>query len=69
MNISLEILSTDSAVTRNIKRAFNTLTDDEFLSRYNCTKQTYYRRVKRYSDPYMNSPLAKFGKWLLNRRK
>jgi hypothetical protein len=64
-NIKLEILSTDSNVTKNVKRAFNRLSDAEFLYQYGCSKRTYYKRVKKYSDPYMKAPLARLGKWLL----
>ena len=41
-NKKLEILSADS----NVKRAFNRLSDTEFLYRYDRSKHTYYKRVK-----------------------
>lgn len=64
-NKKLEILFTDSNVTKNVKRAFNRLSDTEFLYRYGCSKHTYYKRVKKFGDPYMKAPLARLGKWLL----
>lgn len=45
-NKKLEILSTDSNVTKNVKRAFNRLSDTEFLYHYDRSKHTYYKRVK-----------------------
>lgn len=64
-NKNLEILATDSNVTKNAKRAFNKLSDMEFFYHYSCSKRTYYKRVKKYGDPFMKAPLAKLGKWLL----
>ena len=59
----------DSSITKRVKRDYNTLSDDEFMGKYQCSKKTYAKRVARYSDPYMKSPLAKVGKALnkLNR--
>lgn len=52
----------DSSVTRKVKRDYNDLGDKEFASRYHVDKNTYRKRVNRYGDPYMHSPLAKIGK-------
>lgn len=64
-NRKLNILCTDSNVTKTVKRAYNTLSDEEFLRRYKVHKGTYYDRVKRYGDPYVKAPLARIGKILL----
>ena len=60
----MEINKNDSAVTKKVKKDYNTLTEKEFFYKYSSTKKVYERRVKKYGDPYMNSPLAKIGKWL-----
>lgn len=52
----------DSSVTRKVKRDYNDLSDKEFSSRYHVDKNTYRKRVNKYGDPYMHSPLAKMGK-------
>lgn len=52
----------DSSVTRKVKRDYNDLSDKEFSSRYHVDKNTYRKRVNKYGDPYMHSPLAKIGK-------
>lgn len=54
----------DSATTRRVKKDYNSMTDLEFRSKYQISKETYRKRVNRYGDPYMNSPLAKLGKSL-----
>lgn len=53
---------TDSAVTRKVKEDYNNLSDQEFMNKYSASKDTYEKRVKKYGDPYMNSPMAKFAK-------
>lgn len=63
------IQATDSAVTKKAKRDFNTLSEQEFRKKYATTKEVYARRVKKYGDPYMNSPLAKTGKKLAAKQK
>lgn len=60
----LDILSTDSIVTKRVKLDYNTLTDIGFFRKYSSSKRTYFKRVLKYKDPYMNSPLAKIGKLL-----
>lgn len=55
---------TDSATTRRVKKDYNSMSDLEFRSKYQTSKETYRKRVNRYGDPYMNSPLAKLGKSL-----
>ncbi len=52
----------DSSVTKRVKSDYNNLTDGEFKRKYATTKDTYAKRVEKYGDPYMNSPLAKVGK-------
>ena len=56
--------SADSKTTRRVKSDYNTMSDIEFRRKYQTSKETYRKRVNRYGDPYMNSPLAKAGKKL-----
>lgn len=65
----IDILKTDSIITKIVKHDYNTLTDVLFLRKYKCHKCTYAKRVIKYGDPYMNAPLAKIGKLLLICRK
>lgn len=60
----MRILDSDSYVTRKVKKDWNEMSDLEFLYKYAATKDVYAKRVLRYVDPYMNSPLAKLGKFL-----
>lgn len=62
--MKLKKLDTMSAITKRVIDDFNTLCDKDFMRKYSCTKKTYYKRVKKYGDPYMNAPLAKIGKFL-----
>lgn len=62
--IFAEIPADVSFMTAYTMRSFNIMSALEFFKNFGCTKQTYWRRVKQYGDPYMNSPLAKFGKML-----
>lgn len=64
MPIKLIASISDSAVTKRVKLDFNMLTDQEFLNKYATSKTVYLKRVLKYGDPYMNTPLAKLGKWL-----
>lgn len=50
--VHMESNSSDSAVTKRVKNDFNTLNDQEFMSKYKTSKKTYYKRVKKYGDPY-----------------
>lgn len=54
----------DSKTTRRVKNDYNTLSDAEFMRKYSASKEKYRKRVNRYGDPYMRSPLAKAGKKL-----
>lgn len=54
----------DSETTKKAKRDYNELSDQDFLRKYSTSKSTYAKRVAKYGDPYMNSPLAKLGKKL-----
>lgn len=65
----LTITDNMCAITRKVIKDFNALTDEEFLYKYHCKKSTYYKRVLKYKDPYMNAPLAKFGKFLAKHMK
>lgn len=56
--------SNDSSVTRRVKKDYNELSDKDFKRKYQASKNTYRKRVNKYGDPYMNSPLAKYGKKL-----
>ena len=58
----MDIPDSDSAVTKRVKNDFNTLSNEEFFAKYKASKDTYEKRVKKYGDPYMNSPLAKWAK-------
>jgi hypothetical protein len=62
--MKLEKTNAMCAITKKVVDDFNTLTDKGFFYKYSCSKKTYYKRVKRYGDPYMNAPLAKIGKFL-----
>lgn len=61
---TLNIGSSDSSVTKKVKADYNSLSDSEFSKKYSVTKEVYAKRVQKYGDPYMNSPLAKIGKKL-----
>lgn len=61
--------STDSAVTRRAKAAYNSMSDAEFRRKYSVSKAEYARRVEKYGDPYKNSPMAKLGRRLSRRRR
>lgn len=65
--MKLEIKETMCAVTRKVIQDFNSMSNIEFMRKYQCTKFKYYKRVKLWGDPYMNAPLAKLGKWLAKR--
>ena len=54
----------DSSVTKSVKDDWNNLSDEEFKAKYGGSKDLYAKRVAKYGDPYMNSPLAKIGKAL-----
>lgn len=51
-----------SSTTKKVIDNYNKMSDNEFKSKYQTSKKTYAKRVKKYGDPYMNAPLAKFGK-------
>ena len=61
---SMIIDKSDSAVTKRVKKDWNNMSDAEFLKKYQTTKAVYEKRVTKYGDPYMKSPLAKAGKKL-----
>lgn len=52
----------DSAATKRVKDNYNNMSDEEFRRKYQTSKETYRKRVNKYGDPYMNSPLARAGK-------
>ena len=52
----------DSKTTRRVKKDYNSMTDAEFRMKYSVSKNAYRKRVNKYGDPHMNSPLAKLGK-------
>ena len=60
----LEILGTDSKITKLVKLDYNTLNELEFFRKYSTSKEVYCKRVLKYGDPYMKAPLAKMGKFL-----
>lgn len=59
----------DSSVTKRVKKDYNTMSDKEFMKKYQTTKKTYAKRVAKYGDPYTNSPLAKMGKKLKDKNR
>lgn len=56
--------SSDSSVTKKVKKDLSNLSDSDFRNKYAVSKKTYMKRVDKYGDPYMNAPLAKLGKVL-----
>ena len=54
----------DSRTTKRVKADYNNLSDSGFQKKYKVSKDRYSKRVEKYGDPYMNSPLAKIGKKL-----
>ena len=52
----------DSSVTKKVKADLSKMTGKEFKRKYQVSNTRYMKRVDKYIDPYMNSPLAKFGK-------
>lgn len=64
MKLHLDKISTMSKVTKEVIDNFNKMSNSEFRRRYSCSKLRYYKRVKKYGDPYMNAPLAKLGRLL-----
>lgn len=65
----MKAADSDSAVTKRVKNDYNNLSESDFFKKYSVTKDTYAKRVKKYGDPYMNSPLAKRGKKLAEKQK
>lgn len=63
--LHLETTDMMSKITRKVIDDFNRMTDLQFMNKYFCSKQRYYKRVMKYGDPYMKSPLAKIGKALM----
>ena len=53
-----------SRVTRRVLRDYGKLTEQQFFRKYACSKKRYAKRLYKYGDPYMNSPLVKIGKYL-----
>ena len=53
-----------SNVTKKVIEDLRKLTDQQFMNRYSITKSRYTKRLIKYGDPYMKSPLAKLGKFL-----
>lgn len=58
-----------SSTTKRVIKDYNSMNSREFSSKYQVSKSTYAKRVKKYGDPYMNSPLAKYGKKLQAKEK
>lgn len=48
----------DSSVTKKVKKDLSTLTGEEFKRKYQVSNTRYMKRVDKYIDPYMNSPLS-----------
>ena len=66
MNVNVKIVGSEylSKVTMRVINDFNLLSDKEFFKKYSVSKKRYLKRFIKYGDPYMNAPLAKFGKFL-----
>ena len=47
-----------SSTTRKVMKDWWDLDDDAFKSKYKVDKETYSKRVRKYGDPYKNSPLV-----------
>lgn len=60
-NKTMNPSNADSPTTRRVKRDYNNLSDADFQRKYSVSKSTYKKRVDRYGDPYINSPLSKMG--------
>jgi len=65
----MRYLKGDSSVTKRVKKDWNSMSDKEFAAKYKASKKTYLKRVRKYGDPYMNSPMAKIGKKLTAKKK
>ena len=65
MKIDLEKIGPVCNVTKSVIENFNTMSDQQFMNKYSCNKLKYFKRVIKYGDPYMKSPLAKIGKFLM----
>ena len=63
--MKLEKLDSMCEITKRVIDDFNSMTNKMFMAKYQCSKTTYYKRVMKYGDPYMNAPLAKIGKFLI----
>ena len=69
MKYYLGTTDTMSKVTKEVITNFNKLSDQAFMNKYSISKFRYFKRVKKYGDPYMKAPLAKIGKFLLKLQK
>lgn len=54
----------DSSVTKRVKSDWYNLSNDQFMSKYKTSKDSYSRRVKRYGDPYKNGTGPKIARAL-----
>lgn len=61
--------SSDSSVTKKVKKDWNNMSDKDFKNKYQTSKNRYLKRVQKYGDPYMNSPKAIRGKKLAIQQK
>lgn len=59
----------DSAVTRRVKQDYNSMSNNQFRTKYYVDKEVYRKRVNKYGDPYKNGSLAKVGKELEKTRE
>ena len=64
MKVFLKDDGTISDVTKKVFADFNVMDSIQFMRKYAVSKDTYLKRVLKYGDPYMNTPLAKIGKFL-----
>lgn len=62
--VKLQINDSDSAVTKRVKKDFNSMNEDQFRNKYHADKLTYYNRVSKYGDPYKHRVNSKSYKAL-----
>lgn len=51
-NGKMKIHSSDTSVTKEVKKDYNNLSDREFARKYAGSKKVYAKRVLKYGDPY-----------------
>lgn len=57
----LEVNPKESLVTQQVKRDYNSMSNDEFVRKYVVSKRRYAKRVDKYGDPYMHVMSKRIG--------